>query len=338
VDPVSQGALGAALSQSVAGRRRVVLAGLLGMLGGLAPDLDVLIRSEQDPLLFLEYHRQFTHALVFIPVGAWLCAVVAHGFVRRHLRFRETWLYCGLGYATHGLLDACTSYGTQLLWPFSDARIAWNHIAVIDPLFTLPLLGLVVAAALRRRPRLAAYGLLWAAVYIGLGAAQSWRVEARAQALAHARGHAPQLLTVKPSFGNILMWKSIYAAEGYFHVDAIRAGWTLTVWPGARTPQLDPARDLPWLDPTSRQARDLERFRWFSAGYIAQPDDDPHKVVDIRYSMLPNEIDALWGIRLDPAAAPADPVAFFVNRRATAAQRTELWAMLRGMEPSAAAD
>jgi len=88
-----------------------------------------------------------------------------------------------------------------------------------------------------------------------------------------------------------------------FHVDAIRAGWALTVWPGARAPQFDRARDLPWLDPASRQARDLERFRWFSAGYIAQPDDDPHKVVDIRYSMLPNEIDALWGIRLDPAAA-----------------------------------
>jgi inner membrane protein len=334
MDPISQGALGAALSQSAVSRRRVILAGLLGLFGGVAPDLDVLIRSAQDPLLFLEYHRQFTHALVFIPVGALLCAAVAHGFVRRRLRFRETWLYCGLGYATHGLLDACTSYGTQLLWPFSDARIAWNHIAVIDPLFTLPLLLLVVAAALRRQPRFAAYGLVWAVLYISLGAVQSGRVAAEARALAQTRGHDPQMLTVKPSFGNILVWKSIYAVEGYFHVDAIRAGRTVMIWPGTRILQLERNRDLPWLDPASRQARDLERFRWFSAGYLARSADDRHTVVDIRYSMLPDQIDALWGIRLDPAAPASDPVVFFVNRRVTAAQRAQLWAMLRGAGPA----
>jgi len=36
---------------------------MLGFLSGMAPDLDILIRSSTDPLLSLEYHRQFTHFL-----------------------------------------------------------------------------------------------------------------------------------------------------------------------------------------------------------------------------------------------------------------------------------
>ena len=153
MDPLSQAVLGATAAQSGASRKEVRVAAVVGLLGGMAPDLDVLIRSSRDPLLFLEYHRHFTHALAFIPVGSLLVAAACYVlFARRHLSFGRTWLYAALGFATHGLLDACTTYGTQLLWPFSDARIAWNVISIIDPLFTVPILLLVVFAAARRWP------------------------------------------------------------------------------------------------------------------------------------------------------------------------------------------
>ena len=63
-----------------------------------------------------------------------LCALVLHHLLgrRRGLSFRQSWLYCTAGYATHAVLDACTTYGTMLLWPFSDARFAWNTISIID--------------------------------------------------------------------------------------------------------------------------------------------------------------------------------------------------------------
>ena len=38
---------------------------------------------------------------------------------RFDISFKETWIYSTLGYATHGLLDACTSYGTLLFWPLA---------------------------------------------------------------------------------------------------------------------------------------------------------------------------------------------------------------------------
>ncbi len=40
------------------------------------PDMDVLIRSASDPLLAIEYHRHFTHALAFIPVGGLIAAAM----------------------------------------------------------------------------------------------------------------------------------------------------------------------------------------------------------------------------------------------------------------------
>ena len=83
MDPISQGVIGASLAQStVTNKRYLIIAGIIGFLSGMAPDLDILIRSEQDPLLFLEYHRQFTHSLVFIPIGGLICAAILFFILR----------------------------------------------------------------------------------------------------------------------------------------------------------------------------------------------------------------------------------------------------------------
>jgi len=114
MDPLSQGVLGASLPQSVSQPKTIVYACILGILSGMAPDLDIFIQSKTDPFLFLEYHRQFTHSLLFIPIGGLLCAILFYAlFARFKLTFKQTYLFCTLGYATHGLLDSCTSYGTQ---------------------------------------------------------------------------------------------------------------------------------------------------------------------------------------------------------------------------------
>lgn len=191
MDPLSQSALGAAAPQSAAARQHVLLAGACGFLSGLAPDLDALIRSNSDPLLALEYHRQFTHALLFIPLGGLICAGLLHRFVSRRLRFSETYGYCTAGYATHGLLDACTTYGTQLLWPFSSTRIAWHSVSIIDPLFTGPIVLLIVIAAIGKRRWLGRAVLVWAITYLSFGVLQRERAETVGNDLAASRGHAP---------------------------------------------------------------------------------------------------------------------------------------------------
>ena len=55
------------------------------------------------------------------------------------------------GFLTHILLDCFTTYGTQVFAPFSDVRVAWGTISVVDPIYTLPfLICLLVAARFSR--------------------------------------------------------------------------------------------------------------------------------------------------------------------------------------------
>ncbi len=330
MDPLSQATIGAVAAQSTVTRQDLARIGLIGALAGMAPDLDVLIQSSTDPLLQLEYHRQFTHSLVFIPIGAIVCAVAFWPFVRRHMSFKAVWFTALVGYATHGLLDACTTYGTLLLWPFSDARIAWNTISVIDPLFTLPLLGFAITAAVRKSQLIGRLGMAWVAFYLSIGVIQEERALAAGEALAAQRGHAPAIVSAKPSFGNLLLWKTVYEYGDQFWVDAVRAGGSVTIIEGEHVERLDLTAAFPWLDAKSQQARDVERFRWFSNDYLAIDRDDPSLIVDMRYSHLPNEIQGLWGIRLNPDASVDEHVTWIARRSAGSERFEQLWAMLKG--------
>lgn len=330
MDPLSQATLGAAAAQSLIKKPDLARIALIGALAGLAPDLDVLIQSSTDPLLQLEYHRQFTHSLIFIPVGALLCAIAFWPFMRRHMSFKAIWLTALAGYATHALLDACTTYGTLLLWPFSDARIAWNTISVIDPVFTLPLLGFVIAAGIKKSQFIGRLGMAWVAFYLSIGVIQEERAIAAGEALAADRGHAPAVVSAKPSFGNLLLWKTVYEYDDHFWVDAVRAGGDVTIIEGDHVARLNLQSSFPWLDTDSQQARDVERFRWFSNDYLAIDSDDPFLIVDMRYSHLPNEIKGLWGIRLDPDASADEHVTWIARRSADSERFEQLWAMLKG--------
>ena len=333
MDPLTQGVIGATLPQAVASsKKHMAIAGMFGLLGGMAPDLDVLIRSDSDPLLFLEYHRQFTHSLIFIPLGGFICALLLYPLVGKRwgLTLMRSWLYCSLGYATHALLDSCTSYGTQLFWPFSDQRVAWNNMPIIDPLYTLPILALVLTVAVKKNPLLARMALAWALIYPAIGVLQRERAETAGWELAVERGHRPVQLEAKPSFGNLIVWKVVYETDQRYYVDAVRVAASTQHYPGESAEKLDIDRDLPWLDKQSQQARDIERFRWFSNGYIAKDPNNNYRVIDVRYSMVPNEIAALWSIELSPQAGLKDHVRYWAARDSNPKQREAFKAMLFG--------
>lgn len=328
MDPLSQGTIGATLAQSASNKQKVKAATLMGCFGGLVPDLDILIQSPADPLLFLEFHRQFTHALVFIPLGALLVALVMHRIVGKGLRFRESYLFALLGYATHGLLDACTTYGTQLLWPFTNERFAWNNVSIIDPILTLPVLGLIIVGVIRQKPLLGRIAVIWALSYLLFGVFQRERAETAGYALAASRGHEPVRLEAKPGFGSMLLWKIVYETGDSFHVDAVRVGFEQRSYPGDTAVKLNVEQHFPWLDPASQQARDIERFRWFSNRYLALDPAVENRIIDVRYSVVPNEIDALWAIDLDPDKGIDEHIEWQSIRRTDNEKTARWWQML----------
>lgn len=340
MDPISQGVLGGVAAQQVSQKPQKVAALVVGWLAGMAADLDVLISSDSDPLLFLEFHRHFTHALIFIPFGALVCAVFFRFVFRRwfskvSLGFRQIYLFSFVGYATHALLDACTTYGTQMLWPFSDARIAWNTVSVVDPFFTIPLLVLLLASVLRRSQMWAGISAIYVFAYLGLSFTQNQRAEDVARGLAKQRGHTPVQLGVKPSFANILVWKSVYEHKGVYYIDAVRVGLDTRVYQGVEVEKLSLDKHFSWIEKGTQQAQDIERFRWFSNQHLALDPNNNNRIIDVRYSLLPNQVTGMWGIVLDEHADSEQHIVWTTNRPGPTQTKQlmgSLWRMILGKD------
>ncbi len=330
MDPLSQGVIAAVAAQQPAKRQHFLIATILGFLSGMSADLDIFIRSSEDPMLYLEFHRQFTHSLIFIPVGGLICALFFYYlFLRkRDITFKQAYIYTTFGYATHGFLDSCTTYGTQLLWPFTSDRIAWNTISIIDPLFTLPLLILAILAVIKNNKSFSYAALSWVFIYISFGYIQNERAINVGKEIANSRGHEIINIESKPSFANLIVWKIIYTTETDYHIDAVKLGLDSRIYEGTMIKKLDIQKSLTWLDLESQQAKDLERFRWFSNGYIALSQKSPNQIVDIRFSMLPNEGHGLWGIQLNPQAHAQEHVKTVSNRRSNTGTYLKLWKMI----------
>ena len=334
MDPVTQGALGAAWAQLGVKPRHVKRATWLGVLGGVLPDADTHIRSSSDSLLSLEFHRHFTHALLFIPLGGLIAACLGHLLSRRRISIKEAYLPCTLGYASHGVLDACTSYGTFLFWPFSNERVAWSLVSIVDPVFTLVLLLAVVWTYRRRRrvrqPILA--GIMFAALYIGLGAHQRQRALGEQTRLAASRGHSIERGDVKPSIANNIVYRSTYRAGDRYYVDAIRVGWFSTpkVYAGQALDVFDRAAFESQYALLPIKRRDIDRFAFFSDDYIIRHPEYPSVIGDLRYAAIPNRVYPLWGI--DVTATSPDELAVFrqFNDNIDGSDRREFLQMLRG--------
>ncbi|HLS30827.1 MAG TPA: metal-dependent hydrolase, partial [Flavobacteriaceae bacterium] len=116
MDSLTQIVLGAAVGEAVLGRKIGNKAIYLGALGGTIPDFDVAAGFFTDTVSALEFHRGITHSLVFA-VGAgllfaWLCEVWD-----KRATVKQWWWFWFLCFFTHPLLDAHTTWGTQLFWP-----------------------------------------------------------------------------------------------------------------------------------------------------------------------------------------------------------------------------
>mgnify|MGYP001579472166 FL=1 len=317
MDPLTQGTIGAVLPQALS-KKNLGIVALLGFLSGMAPDLDILIRSSADPLLSLEYHRQFTHSIIFIPFGGLICALFLFVVFKKisPFNFKKTWLYCTLGYGTHGLIDACTSYGTLLFWPFSDMRIAWNNISIIDPLFTLPLILLIVIATIKKKNIYSNIALGWAVTYLMIGMYLHNVAINVGKEIAEQRGHTITRIKAKPSFGNLILWKTIYETDNQFYVDATNLLFNKII-PGESIKKLNQEEDFPWLKEESQQYKDVERFKWFSNDFLAVNPQKKNQIIDIRYSGIPNEIGGLWGVQLNPNKHNHEHVEFVSMRSAS---------------------
>lgn len=334
MDFVTHGLLGSVVALSTKPKAQTQAA-VCGVVGALLPDADVLINSAADPLLVLEYHRQFSHSLVIAPLGALLGTLLLAllfklARVQRRLPWHKVYVLTLAGYMSAILLDACTSYGTALLWPFYPP-VALAIIAVVDPVISFILLAAVAGSFYWHCARAAQFGLVAAVFYLLLAQLQQMRAEDAAVHLANSEGLVSQQLIVKPTMGNIILWRALTVANGEISADAIRVGLgSPKIYRGERRKLLQPG-DWSHLPPNSTARRDMRRFYDISDKLLVRHPESPNMVGDARFAMLPTSTSPIWGIVIDPNRSNR-ATTLFTRRSFTPPMRRQFLAMLRGAE------
>ena len=149
MDSFTQIILGAAVGEAVLGRKIGNKALLYGAIAGTIPDLDVIASFFTDTVTALEIHRGFTHSIFFSLLFAPIFAFIVNK-CETYKNFKNWTLLFFWAFITHPILDAQTTWGTQLFWPL-DIRLAFKNIFVVDPLYTLPFLVFLILAMRQKK-------------------------------------------------------------------------------------------------------------------------------------------------------------------------------------------
>ena len=310
MDPLTQGALGATMGQAFYGRTLGRRALVWGAVVGMTPDLDILV-NPTSPMAEWLWHRGPTHALWFGPVVGPLVGWLLWRWKRGRLR---DWVGLSvLALFTHPLLDVFTTYGTQLLSPFSRHRFALDSVGIVDPAYSLVLVaGLAVGlwrGLATRAARMAAWtALVLTSGYLLLGVGVNARAESIAAAQLRDEGVRGARVSAYPTLLQLPL-RRLVARVG----PEIRIGWLSVLAPGPIAwERFDDARG-PLVD-AARRTKEVEVLEWFAMGQTAARVDlsaagAAVEIDDIRYGLPGRPQDGLWGVRvhLGPDGRPAGP-------------------------------
>ena len=220
MDSVTQivlgGAIGAAVAHKQLGRSSLVIGAILGTL----PDLDIFLPTI-DAVTSFTQHRSFSHSLFVLFPFAFICfAVLKQKFSTTTISSQRLFWLCFLVLITHPLLDAFTSYGTQLFWPLAVQPISIASIFVIDPLYTLPLLiGCIYLWRLKKKEpneekknkakRINHIGLILSSGYLLLSVLLQIFIQNKVDNALQANGIINEKVFISPLYPSLNWWGAI---------------------------------------------------------------------------------------------------------------------------------
>lgn len=346
MDSITQILFGAVIGQAGFHRRLGNKALVAGALIATVPDLDVVAGWMGDSFTAMEHHRGITHSLFFGPVvGPVIGLALAKWHAGRPVvpgqappgsaDARAAWIWLSiLTLMTHPVIDAFTSYGTQLLYPVSTARFAIDSMSIIDPLYSLTLVAvLLVGLVLRRRPAVtqsvAGYGLILIALYTMGGWALNERV------IRVAREHFGPAATIN---AYPTLFQPVYRRVVVTQPDQVMIGYYSVLNPKPIDWRRYAVERGPAIEAV-RQTREGRIFAWFSMGHLlwrtAPGTNGAVQVTatDIRYGLPGATETGFWGIRatVDPSLHLAGPVERFgIPREASRDQLLRFWSDITG--------
>ena len=225
MDSLTQIVLGAAVGEAVLGKKIGNKALLYGAIGGTIPDLDVFLGVFTDTITAIEVHRGFSHSVLFAIIVAPLLGWLVNALERKqHLGWQPWSKLFFWSLFTHPLLDAFTTWGTQLFWPF-QIKIAFNTIFVIDPLFTVPLLLCCIAILFCKREsklrrRFNRFGLILSSSYLISTLILKTIAHKKIENALRNQGIPYTAISTRPAPLNTILWNAnIDTKEAYLMTD-----------------------------------------------------------------------------------------------------------------------
>jgi len=284
MDSITQAALGAAIGEATLGKHIGNKGAVLGAIVATIPDLDVAFYLFYDKFEMLSIHRGFSHSIVFSIIGAFIITYVLQRIKwTKTVSYQRLWLFTCLTLLTHMLLDTFTAYGTQLFLPFSDWRVGFDSINVVDPVYTVPLLtGLICSLFIfNNKPSRAVYNQIGIAVstfyLLGTLGVKNQVEEHFKTALAKQNITYHSLLTMPVGIANINWYGVAKTNEGlYMHKYSILNDDQVPF-------EYFPSNDylLEGVNPTL-----VDRMKWFAKGfYTVEKDNDQLRFYNLQVDM-----------------------------------------------------
>jgi len=200
------------------------------------------------------------------------------------------WLFF-LAFATHWLLDCFTAFGTQIFYPFSDLRVAFNNIAVADPAYTIPfLICVIIVACLKRGTKKRAFfnwlGIGISSLYMLFTLINKFNVDHVFDKALQNRAIEVKRCHCSPTILNNILWSCVAEGENEYYVGQYSLFDS--------DPNLHHLNVIMKNDSIHASLLPLEDYQtlwWFSNGYLASfPTDSVLYLSDVRYGGMADTI------------------------------------------------
>jgi inner membrane protein len=234
---------------------------------------------------------------VFIPtlvLGGLFAWLLIGSYLRRDLSFvqvpRSTWVWLFFwSIFTHPILDCFTNWGTQIWQPFSDERVQWCTISVVDPIATLPFaLALFILTWMRAESRTRFItlwiGIAWFCGYLGYTVGHKMRVNAAFEQKLATQQVDYQRIYTNPSIFNNIVWYGVAEADSAYYFGLY--GFN------DKKPHFNKLSAIPknhaMLDQLPNDSRAKKFILWFTEGYynVIPYKGDTLQVNDLRFGLL----------------------------------------------------
>jgi inner membrane protein len=288
MDSLTQLVFGAALGEAALGKKLGNKAVLWGAAAGSLADMDVIPGMFLDTPDRLLFHRGFSHSLVFVVLATLFFAWLFSKIYKQKPISRKEWLFFfGIIFTGSILIDALTTYGTQLLWPLKY-RFEFNTLFVVDPLFTLPLLVTLIWLMFKQRDssgrkRIGSIGLIIAVGYLLLTIVNKQVINSIFRNALDNQGLTYTRMFSNPTPLNQILWTAVaetdtaYLVGYYSHFDK---GKNVSFTSLPKNHQL--------LDNLIHDAGVQKILRFTKGFYTVEPDSAGFLVNDLRFGKVTN--------------------------------------------------